>query len=145
MGIEVYKLYSKLWLEDEIPPQKTQLREDFARKIISFINTHPSAWKFKNILQNDETYLLSYTDTTEPDELGSYSIQILHFVTDLETVLNITPYMMKNGFPLCAFEKIDPNEYSDKLNLIISKYIFSNNTELTEYEEKLMESIREFL
>lgn len=149
MEIDVKKLFSKIWLTTEPTKQKYEHHDGIISITLDLIHNHPDAHLLRKILMNEDCYLInlhykqdkpSQTETSSQKNIvRSYSIFNSWYVTDLTQTLNVTPIMKCHGFPLCAFEVIDKNSYSDKLNRIIANTVFSPTHELTDYEIKLGE------
>lgn len=155
MEINVKRLFSHIWLTTDPPKQKYQHRDDIVRITLDIINNNPEVERLKKILMYEDCYLIHFQyekDNPIPSEKSSnknivrdYSIINSWYVTDLSNTINITPIMMRYGFPLCAYEAINKNSYGDKLNGIIANKVFSPSHELTEYEIRLGKVFYEFL
>lgn len=149
MEINVKKLFSKVWLTTEPTEQKYEHHDKIIRVTLEIINNHPEAYILREILMNEECYLINLhykKDNPIPKETSgkknttkSYFIVNSWYITDLTHTLNVTPIMKCHGFPLCAFEVVDKNSYGDRLNGIIANTVFSPTHELNDYEIKLGE------
>jgi hypothetical protein len=153
MEIDVKKLFSRIWLTTEPTKQKYEHHDVIIRNTLDLIHNHPDAHLLRKILMNEDCFLINLhneQDNSSPTEISSekniirnYSIVNSWYITDLTQTLNVTPIMMRHGFPLCAFEVVDKNSYSDKLNIIISNTVFSPIQELSDYEIRLGEVFRQ--
>ena len=147
--VEVHRMFSKIWLTTESPKQKYQHRDDIIKYTKDAINNHPDTALLKKILHNDDCFLLNLSyEIVNPTPEGveasrNYSIVYCWYLTDLTNHLNVTPILKRHGFPECAFEVIDNDSLSDKLNNIISDTIFSAKGKLKEYEIRIGEVFQE--
>jgi len=148
MELQVQRLFTKKWLTEKPEKQKYTHRDDFLRKVIYFINNHPSASPVKNLFMSDKTYLISYQTEKiiEPTKEGAISttrIRNIWFVTDLENVFNITSLVFLFNLPACKFEDIEKEHYPKNLNEIIANSVFSSNEELSESEREFEEAVKD--
>jgi hypothetical protein len=142
--VEVQKLFSRMWLTEKPRKQKNKNRDWLLRQVLMFINYHPDAIVLKRILMNEEPYQIRYFEQVEkmddPDGKGMRPCTFyVHkwWVTDMQTVLNISPIMHSIGLPACCWEIMEEGSYGDKLNKIIADHVFGAKQELTAYEIKL--------